>query len=89
LVLGRVTEQLEELTPEFLFKGPESASGITRALSRVLSGTGQRETAETVGNLSRFRANGLLLGPSARRIKELLDLNRSQSGWFAHCHLSR
>jgi hypothetical protein len=63
-------------------------------LPRKQSGTGQTEIIkkywESTTGLK--QANGLITGPSARRKKDLLKLNRGQLRWVVglvtgHCHL--
>jgi hypothetical protein len=62
-------------------------------LPRKQSGTVLVETIKNIESLIRLRqAKGLIQGPSARRMMDLLRLNRDQLRWVVglltgHCHL--
>jgi hypothetical protein len=80
--------------PECRFIGPEPAYGISAgdAENAVRDWT-NRDHKKHWESLTGFKqAKGLIKGPSARRTKELLDLNRNKLRWVVglltgHCHL--
>jgi hypothetical protein len=79
---------------EHPFIGPEPACGISVGVAKkaVREGTNRnhKEYWESVTRLT--QAKGLIQEPSARRMKDLLKLNRDQLRWVVglltgHCHL--
>jgi hypothetical protein len=94
IVGNEMADQLTRMGSEHLLIGPEPACSISIGTARKQSGTGLIEIIkkhwESVTGLT--QAKGLILGPSARRTKDLLKLNRDQLSWVVelltgHCHL--
>jgi hypothetical protein len=79
---------------EYPFTGPEPACGISigvarKAVSGWMKRDHKRHWDSTIGLK---QAKGLIFGPSAKRTKDLLELNRDQLRWVVglltgHCHL--
>jgi hypothetical protein len=89
-------DQLARTGPEHLFTGPEPACGISIGVAKkVVSDWTNRNHKEHWESIIGLRqAKGLILGPSARRTRDLLKLNRDQLRWVVglftgHCHLKR
>jgi hypothetical protein len=64
--------------------------GVAKKAVRDWTNRNHKEYWENVTGLT--QAKGLILGPSARRTKDLFKLNRDQLGWVVglltgHCHL--
>jgi hypothetical protein len=76
------------------FIGPEPACGISMGIAkRAVRDWTNRDHKEYWEALTRLKqAKGFLQGPSVKRTKELLRLNRNQLRWMTglltgHCHL--
>jgi ribonuclease HI len=79
---------------QHLFKGPEPACGISIGVAKKAVGnwTNRNHTKQWESTSGLKQAKGLTSGPSARRTKDLLKLNRDQLRWIVglftgHCHL--
>jgi hypothetical protein len=70
---------------EHPFTGPEPACGISIGVSKkaVRDGTNRNHKKYWEFTTGLKQTKGLLLGPSARRTKDLLKLNRDQLRWVA------
>jgi hypothetical protein len=73
----------QELGSEHPFIEPEPACGISVGVAKkVVSNWTNRNHKKHWESVSRLtQAKGLIVGPSARRTKDLLKLNRDQDGW--------
>jgi hypothetical protein len=80
---------------EHLFIGPEPACGISVELAKkvVRDWTNRNHKKKHWQSTTGFKQpKGLILGPSARRMQDLLKLNREQLRWVVglirgRCHL--
>jgi hypothetical protein len=86
--------QLARTGPEHPFIGPEPACsisvGFAKKAVRDWTNRNHKEYWESITGLTQAKA--LIQGPSARRTKDLLKLNRDQLRWVVglltgHCHL--
>jgi hypothetical protein len=94
IVGNETADQLARTRSEHPFTGPEPACGISIGVARKavrdwMKGNHKKHWESTTGLK---QANGLMSGPSARRTKDLLQLNRDQLRWMVglltgHCHL--
>jgi hypothetical protein len=82
------------LESEGPFIGPEQACGISTGIAkRAVRDWTNRDHKKFWESLTGLKqAKGFLQGPSVRRTKELLKLNRNQLQWMTglltgHCHL--
>jgi hypothetical protein len=80
---------------EHLFIGPEPACGISAEVAKkaVRDWTNRNHQIYWESLTGLKQAKGLVQGPSARRMKELLKLNSNQLRWVVglrtgHCHLN-
>jgi hypothetical protein len=88
-IVGNETAyQLGRTGSEHPFKGPEPACGISVGVAK------KAVSDWTSRNHKKYweSVTGLIQGPSARRTKDLLKLNRDQLRWVVglltgHCHL--
>jgi hypothetical protein len=95
VIVGNETADLLARTgSEHPFRGPEPACGISigvaKRAARDWSNRNHKKQWESTTGLK--QAKRLISGPSARRTKALLKLNRDQLGWIVglftgHCHL--
>jgi hypothetical protein len=71
-------DQLARTGSEHLFTGPEQACGISTGAARkeVRDWTNRNHKKHWESTTGLRQAKGLILGPSARRTKDLLKLNR-------------
>jgi hypothetical protein len=76
------------------FIGPEPACGISVGAGKkvVRDWTNRNHEKRSESTTGLIQAKGLILGPSAGRTKDLLELNRDQLGWVVGqlddiCHL--
>jgi hypothetical protein len=89
-IVGNGTDQLARMRYEHLFIGPEPACGIIiGVVKKAVMDWMNRNHKKHWESITRFR---LIIGPSARRTKDLLTLNRDQLRWVVelftgHCHL--
>jgi hypothetical protein len=91
-----MADQLARTGSEHLFIGPEPACsisiGVAKKAIRDWMNRNHMKHWESINGLR--PAEGLILGPSVRRMKDLLKLDRDQLRWVAglfigHCHLKR
>jgi hypothetical protein len=89
-----LSDQLAKLGSECQFTGPEPACGISARIAKKTvwdwTNRGHQIYWESLTGLK--QAKGFLQGPSGRRTKEVLKLNRNQLRWVTglltgHCHL--
>jgi hypothetical protein len=94
IVGNKTADQLAKTGSEHRFIGPEPACGISVGVAkkavRGWTNRNHKEYWESTTGLG--EAKGLIQGPSARRTKDLLKLNRDQLRWVVrlltgHCHL--
>jgi hypothetical protein len=95
LVIKRqISYQLARAGPDHPLIGPEPACdisiGVAKKAARDLMSRKHQEYWESLRGLR--QAKGLIQGPSAKRTKDLLRLNRDQLKWVVelltgHCHL--
>jgi hypothetical protein len=96
IVGNEMADQLARMGSEHPFIGPEPACGISIGVAKKVDRDWmnrrrrKKKHWESVTGLR--QAKGLILGPSARRTKDLLKLNRDQLRWMVglftgHCHL--
>jgi hypothetical protein len=76
------------------FTGPESACGISIGVTKIVvrDWTNRNHIKQWQSTTGLKEAKGLITGPSTRRTRDLLKLNRDQLGWIVglftgHCHL--
>jgi hypothetical protein len=90
---AETADKLARTESEHPFTGPEPACSISIGVAKKRSGTGRTEIIkkywESTTGLKETK--GLIPGPSARRTKDLLKLNRDQLRWVVglftgHCH---
>jgi ribonuclease HI len=83
IVGNEMADQLARMGSEHLFLGPEPACGISVGVAkkavRDWINRNRKKHWESVTGLR--EAKGLTLWPSARRVKDLLKLNRDQLRW--------
>jgi hypothetical protein len=94
-IVGNATaDQLARTGSEHPFVGREPAcsisTGVAKKMVRDWMNRNHKKLWESVNGL--IQAKGLILGPSARRMKDLLKINRDQLRWVVglftqHCHL--
>jgi hypothetical protein len=93
IVGNETADQLARTGSEHLFIGPEPScsisTGVAKKIVRGWTNRNHKKHWEFVTGLT--EAKGLILGPSARRTKDLLKLNRAQQRWVVglltgHCH---
>jgi hypothetical protein len=93
---NETADQVERMGSEHLLIGPRPACGISIGVDkkavRNWKNRNYRKHWESITGLK--EAKGLILGPYARRTKDLLKLNRNQLRWVVgvftrHCHLKR
>jgi hypothetical protein len=91
---NETADQLTRLGSECFFIGPEPACGISvetaKKAVREWTNRDHKKYRESLTGLK--QAKGFLQGPSVRRTKKLLKLNRNQLRWVTglltgHCHL--
>jgi hypothetical protein len=94
IVGNETADQLARTGPEHPFIGPEPDCGISVGVAKkAVRDWTSRKHKEYLESLTGLRqAKGLIQGPSARRTKDLLRLNRDQLRWVVglltrHCHL--
>jgi hypothetical protein len=94
IVGNETTDQLAKTGSEHPFIGPEPACGISVGVVKkaVRDWTSRKHKVYWEFLTGLRQANGLIQGPSARRTKDLLRLNRDQLRWVVglltgHCHL--
>jgi hypothetical protein len=94
IVGNETADQLARTGSEHPFIGPEPACGISVGIpKKAVRDWTSRQHKEYWESLTGLRqAKGLIQGPSARRTKDLLRLNRDQLRWVVglltgHCHL--
>jgi hypothetical protein len=80
---------------EHPFTGPEPAYGISIGVAKraVRDWTNRNHTKQWESTTGLKRIKELISGPSARKTKDLLKLNRDQLRWVVglftgHCHLT-
>jgi hypothetical protein len=92
LVGNETTDQPARMGSEHPFIEPEPACGISIGVAKkAVKDWTNRNHKKTLGI---HKAKGLIVGPSARRMKDLLKLNRDQLRWMVglftgHCRLKR
>jgi hypothetical protein len=85
-------DQLARTGSEHPFTGPEPACGISTGVAKkVVRDWTERNHKKRESTAGLKEAKGLIPGPSARRIKDLLKLNRDPLRWVVglfteHCH---
>ncbi|PNF16899.1 hypothetical protein B7P43_G04715 [Cryptotermes secundus] len=91
---NEAADQLAKIGAEHPFIGPEPACGISLEVAKqAIRDWTNRKHKKYWESLTGLRqAKGLIRGPSDKRAKELLKLNRNQLRWVAgllrgHCHL--
>jgi ribonuclease HI len=91
---NELADQLARLGPEHLFTGPKPACGISIGAAKgAVSNWLNREHIKHWESIIGLRqAKELTSGPSAKRSRDLLRLNRDQLKWIVglltgHCHL--
>jgi hypothetical protein len=95
VIAGNETADLLARTgSEHQFTVPEPACGTSIGVAKraVRDCTQRNHTKQWESTDGLKQANGLISGPSARRTKDLLKLNRDQLRWIVglftgHCHL--
>jgi hypothetical protein len=94
IVGNETAAQLARTGSEHPLIGPEPACGISIGVAKkAVRDWMSRKHQEYRESLTGLRqAKGLIQGPSARRMKDLLRLNRDQLRWViglltGHCHL--
>jgi hypothetical protein len=94
IVGNETVDQLARMGSEHPFIGPEPACGISvgaaKKAVRDWTNRNHKKHWESITGLT--QAKGFILGPSARRTKDLLKLNRDQLRWVVgllrgHCQL--
>jgi hypothetical protein len=94
IVGNKTADQLARTGSEHPFIGPEPAQGIligvAKKVVRDWTNINHKKHWESTTGLK--QAKGLIPGPSARRMKDLLKLNRDQLRWVVglftgHYHL--
>jgi hypothetical protein len=94
MVGNETADQLARTGSEYPFVGPEPACGISIGIAkkavRDWTNGNHKSYWESITGLR--QAKGLILRPSARRMKNLLKLNRDQLRWVVQllrgrCHL--
>jgi hypothetical protein len=96
-IIGNETvEELARTGSEYPFIGPEPACGISIGVAKkaVRDWTNRNLKKLWESTIGLKQAKGIIPGPSAKRTKDLLKLNRDQLGWMVvlftgHCHLKR
>jgi hypothetical protein len=93
-IAGNETSDLLARTgSEHPFAGPDPACGISVGVAkRMVRDWMNRNPKQWESTTGLKPAKGLISGPSARRTKDLLKLNRDQFRWLVglftgHCHL--
>jgi hypothetical protein len=91
---NELADQLARLGSEHPFTGPEPACGtsIEAAKGAVSNWLNRKHIKHWESIIGLRRAKELISGPSAKRIRDLLRLNRDQLRWImglltGHCHL--
>jgi hypothetical protein len=91
---NETVDQLTRTGSEHSFIGPEPACGISVGVAKkAVRDWTNRNHQKYWQSLTRLKlAKGLIQGPSARRMKDLLKLNRDHLQWVVglftgHCHL--
>jgi hypothetical protein len=91
---NEMADQLATTGSEHLFIGPETTCGISIGVAKnaVRDWTNRNHKKHWESLTGHRQAKGLLLGPSAKRTKDLLKLNIDQLRWVVglftgHCHL--
>jgi hypothetical protein len=94
IVGNETADQLGGTGSEHPFIGSEPACGISIGVAKkaVRNWTYKKHKKHWESTTGLKQANGLILGPSARRTKDQLELNRDQLRWVVglltgHCHL--
>jgi hypothetical protein len=95
IVANETADHLARTGSEHSFIGPEPACSISVGVAKKAVSDWTNRNNKNIGNpqLDSNRQRDLLtLGPSARRTKDLLKLNRDQLRWVVglftgHCHL--
>jgi hypothetical protein len=81
---NEMADQLAKTGSEHPFKGPEPVCGISVKVAkkaiRKWTERNHKKYWESLAGLK--QAKGLIQGPSTRRTKELLKLNRNHLQWF-------
>jgi hypothetical protein len=83
-IVGNETpDQLARTGSEHPFIGPEPACGISIGVAKKAIGdwTDRNHKKYWESTTGLKQAKGFTSGPSARRTKDLLELNRDQDGW--------
>jgi hypothetical protein len=94
-VAGNETaDQLAKIGSEHPFTGPERACGISMgvAIKAIRDWTTMSHEKYWKSLTGLRQAKGLIRGPSAKRVRELLKMDRNQLRWVVglltgHCHL--
>jgi hypothetical protein len=94
IVGNETADQLARTGSERPFIGPESACGISIGVAKkaVRDWTDRNHKKYRESTTGLKQAKGFISGPSTRRTKDLLKLNRDQLRWVVglfteHCHL--
>jgi ribonuclease HI len=87
---NKTADHLSRTGSEHPFTGPESACGISFEVAKRVMNKKHIKQWESIMGLK--EAKEVILGPSAKRSKDLLKLNRNQLRWIVglftgHCHL--
>jgi hypothetical protein len=94
IVGNETADQLARTGSEHPFTGPEPtcdiSAGVAKKAVRDWTNRNNKKHWEPTTGLK--QAKGFIQGPSARRTKDLLKLNRNQLGWMVglltgQCHL--
>jgi hypothetical protein len=95
IVGNEMADQLARMGSEHPFTGPEPACGISIGVAKkaVREWTNRNHEKYWESIIGLKQAKGLISGPSARRTRDLLKLNRDQLRWVVglltgHCHLT-
>jgi hypothetical protein len=96
ITVNEIADHLARTGSERPFIGPEPACGISMGVAKkAIRDWMTMSHKKYWESLTRLRqAKGLIWGPSAKRAKELLKLNRNELRWVVglftgHCHLNR
>jgi hypothetical protein len=94
IVGNETADQLARTESEYPFIGPEPACGISVGVAKkaVRNWTNRNHKKYWESTTGLKQAKGLVSGPFARRMKDLLKLNRDQLRWVVglftrYCHL--
>jgi hypothetical protein len=80
LLLNETADQLAKMGSEHPFIGPEPACGISVGVAKkaVRDWTNKKHKEYWESTIGLREEKGFIQGPSARRMKDLLKLNRDQ-----------